>query len=133
MNKSILILCIIFLVYMSCNPQNNNYKLDIPFIMDTTMCRAYLDVHQFSNHNEYSQTIVSVSQLEGRIYDVIYPILQSKIIDTPDYFAINLINDSIWIVRGIQNNEHSDIYFGNEIYIEVCKQNGKIIKSIIGE
>ena len=107
--------------------------LDIPFVMDTTMCRAYLDVHQFSNQNEYNETIVSVPQLKRRINEVMSPILHQKIIDTPDYFTMKLINDSIWIVRGIQKNKNDTIYFGNEIYIEVCKQNGKIIKSIIGE
>ena len=36
-------------------------------------------------------------------------------------------------IKGIQNTKNNYIYVGNEIYIEVCKQNGKIIKVIIGE
>ena len=133
MNKNILMACVILLVCVRCSLKKNYFISDIPFVMDTTMCRAYLDVHQSYNQNEYSKTIASVSQLKRRINEVLSPILKMKIIETPDSFTMNLINDSIWIVKGIQNTKNNYIYFGNEIYIEVCKQNGKIIKVIIGE
>lgn len=133
-NRYLLILLIGLVINTNCIQNRKLYNIDAPFIMDTTLSRCYTHDIIPSYIDLYNKAIITHDELKEKVGTVLYPIVEKKIITMPNYFITNLVQDSIWVVKGINKPLHNDeIGFGNAIYLEIAKKDGSLIKCIIEE
>lgn len=112
--------------------ENNGVKAD--FIVDTSLTRLYLeDKENMHISNLWKGGEVKTAAEAYRIAEPYFLAINHGDIELEKPIHINLINDTLWVIYGYPQAVDGTVYFGGEMYMEIQKSNGIILKVILGE
>ena len=125
MNMKYYVLFGIMLLLCSCTHKSHNNKSEGEFLVYSD---SALIQHLLENNGVKADFIVDTSLAEPYFLAINHGDIE---LEKPIH--INLINDTLWVIYGYPQAVDGTVYFGGEMYMEIQKSNGIILKVILGE
>lgn len=130
--KYIKLLLIILCVYSCNDKKKSQHQENTYYIIDTTLQFYYNYYKHDSCFSEYQTNYSNIDEIDA--FNIACKEIKSLEKDGIDLYLplrMYLLNDSVWIVYN--NPSSNEIVFGGDVYLEIRKKDGCILKGIIGE
>ena len=104
----------------------------LDFVLDTTLQREYLDEPEDSSILNNNKEICSAEAAFKMAEPLLNRAYGKENISFQKPFRINLV-DNIWVIFGTLRKATEGVVLGGTAYMEIRKDDGKILKAIHGE
>jgi len=132
MKYLIVIVITTFCIYSCKNKETERIQEGIDYVLDSSMQLMYQNVTPFSEmglekEQKYELDLKGAfsfakSDIETMGLELFLPL------------QICLFNDSVWIIQnGKPTLKDNEVHFGDDVYFEIRKSDGFVLKRIIGE